>query len=124
MTQRNTKQRTAIRQVFAAHDRPLSAAEVLELAQREVPGLGAATVYRALGSLLSEGALALVMLPGQAPRYELAGKAHHHHFHCRECGRVFELEGCLAGLQTLVPPGFRVEGHDIVLSGVCPGCGV
>ncbi len=124
MNHRNTKQRAAIRQVFAEYDRPLSASEVLELAQRDVPGMGAATVYRALGSLLEEGLLATVILPGQAPRYEAAGKAHHHHFHCRVCGRVFELEGCLSGLQSLVPSGFRVEGHDIVLSGLCPGCGV
>jgi len=96
--------------------------EVLELARRTVPGMGAATVYRALAAMLEEGALTVVHLPGQAPRYERAGKGHHHHFYCRQCGRAFEIGGCAEGVQALAPPGFRVEGHDLVLTGLCPGC--
>ncbi|MBI5084152.1 MAG: transcriptional repressor [Acidobacteria bacterium] len=122
MTRRHTRQRAAIRRAFEAQGRPLSAPEVLELARPEVPGIGAATVYRAIHSLLDEGFLAPVVLPGQPPRYELAGMAHHHHFHCTACGRVFDLAGCLSGLQALVPHGFRVSAHDIILSGHCPDC--
>ena len=33
-----------------------------------------------------------VEIPGQMPRYERADKGHHHHFVCRVCGGVFELE--------------------------------
>jgi Fur family ferric uptake transcriptional regulator len=120
--QRHTRQRAAIAAAFEGPGGPLGAMEVLELARRVVPGLGAATVYRALASLLEEGVLTVVHLPGQAPRYERAGKDHHHHFHCRGCGRAFELEGCTEGVQALAPAGFRVEGHEIVLSGLCPGC--
>lgn len=85
--------------------------------------MGAATVYRALAAMLEEGALTVVHLPGQAPRYERAGKGHHHHFYCRGCGRAFEIGGCAEGVQALAPPGFRVEGHDLVLMGLCPECG-
>lgn len=121
--QRHTRQRAAIAGVFDSRGGPLSAMEVLGAARRAVPGLGAATVYRALSNLLEEGVLTVVHLPGQAPRYELAGKGHHHHFHCRGCGRVFEIDGCAEGVQALAPPGFRVEGHELVLTGLCPGCG-
>jgi Fur family ferric uptake transcriptional regulator len=120
--QRRTRQRAAIAAVFTPQAGPLSAGEVLNLARMRSPGLGAATVYRALAGMLEEGQLSVVHLPGQAPRYELAGKAHHHHFHCRLCGRAFELEGCADGLHSLAPAGFRVEGHEIVLHGLCPGC--
>lgn len=119
---RNTRQRAAIAAVFAAQDRPLGAMEVLEYARAAAPGLGAATVYRALAALIEDGLLTVVQLPGQAPRYERAGKGHHHHFYCRGCGRAYEMEGCAEGLQRLAPKGFRVEGHEVVLTGLCARC--
>lgn len=120
--QRETRQRRAIRRVLLEADRPLGPGEVLASARRHCPGLGTATVYRALRALLTDGWLAPVALPGEAPRYELAGKRHHHHFHCRACGRVFELAGCPADLGRLTPTGFQLEAHDLVLYGRCAGC--
>lgn len=119
---RKTRQRAAIRSVFECARRPLTIGEVLELAQREVRGLGIATVYRAVGSMVEEGFLQQVEIGGEAPRYEVAGRPHHHHFHCRRCGRVFEVEGCLAEVEGLAPEGFRVEGHEIMLTGLCAEC--
>ena len=42
--------------------------------------LGIATVYRNIRSLTEEGELSEVKLPGENPRFELAGHQHHHHF--------------------------------------------
>ena len=56
--ERNTRQRSAIRDAIALADRPLLPQEVLEAAQHEVPGLGIATVYRNLKVLVEEGDLA------------------------------------------------------------------
>ncbi|MGQ9510712.1 MAG: Fur family transcriptional regulator [Thermaceae bacterium] len=120
--ERRTKQRQAIRSVFLEAQRPLSPQEVLALAQKRVPGLGLATVYRTLRGLLEEGFLVQVNLPGQSPRYERAGQAHHHHFLCQVCGRVFEITGCPQDVEKLVPPGFTVQGHEITLYGLCPSC--
>jgi len=122
MPERKTQQRDAIRQVLVAADRPLSPQEVLRAAQRRSRGLGIATVYRALKSLSDEGFLVVVDLPGEASRFELAGKKHHHHFHCRDCGRAFDLEGCVPTVQKLAPKGFRVEDHEVVLYGLCAAC--
>ena len=44
--ERNTRQRSAIRDVIARAERPLLPQEVLDAAQTLVPGLGIATVYR------------------------------------------------------------------------------
>lgn len=119
---RDTVQRRALRAAFERAARPLSPAELLAEAQGEVPGLGLATVYRNVRALVDEGWLEEVALPGAPNRYEIAGKHHHHHFRCRVCDRVFEVEGCPPDLRTLLPAGFRLEGHDITLVGRCAAC--
>ena len=120
---RNTRQRDAIRDALAAAGRPLSPLEILGAARESQPGLGLATVYRTIKALVESGAVHAVELPGAAARYELAGKHHHHHFHCRRCDGVFEIEACPAGIPRLLPRGFRLERHEIVLYGLCAGCG-
>ncbi len=92
--ERNTRQRSAIRDAIAQADRPLLPQEVLDAAQKEVPGLGIATVYRNLKALVEEGELQAVDLPGENPRFELVGHQHHHHFQCRQCQRVFDVHAC------------------------------
>ena len=119
---RNTRQRAAIREAIESTGRPMSPEEILAAAQQRASGLGAATVYRNIKSLLEEGWLVSVELPGQPQRYELAGKDHHHHFHCQACGRVFELQGCVDGFRQLLPRGFRVTGHQLLLYGECRAC--
>src|SRR5690242_5867264 len=96
---RKTRQKTAIRTVFEQTGRPLTTSEVLQIAQRDVDRLGIATVYRSIKALLEDGWLVPVELPGETPRYEVAGKGHHHHFHCESCGTVFELEGCQPAIE-------------------------
>lgn len=120
---RRTQQREAIRDALRHAGRPLSADEVLRSAQRTVPGLGIATVYRNLKALVEAGWLREVELPGTGPgRFEVAGKGHHHHFHCRRCDRVFEVEDCPGDVQDLAPAGFRADSHEIILYGLCAGC--
>ena len=121
--ERDTQQRRAIRAVIEEAGRPLGPREVLESARSQCPGLGIATVYRTLKTGVVGGWLRQVDLPGDAPRYEVMGKQHHHHFHCRACDRVYEIDGCPGeGLRKLTPPGFSLEEHEVVLYGKCPEC--
>ena len=122
MPERKTSQRRAIRQVFEQARRPLSPQEVLAAAQRRVPTIGMATVYRALRRLLDQGWLIPVEIPGEVRRYERGGKGHHHHFYCRGCHRVFEVDGCAGRITELTPKGFSLEGHELVLYGRCSDC--
>jgi Fur family ferric uptake transcriptional regulator len=120
--ERNTRQRGAIRRAFQRADRPLSPAEVLADARREVAGLGIATVYRNIRGLIDEHWLATVDLPGEPSRYELAAKPHHHHFRCQQCTRVFDVACLHDNTDSDLPPGFQVTGHDILLHGLCADC--
>jgi Fur family ferric uptake transcriptional regulator len=121
--QRQTRQRQALRRVIGQSEHPLTAGEIQKLAGRSVRGLGLATVYRTIRAMVDAGEVRVVDVPGETPRYESAHKEHHHHFLCRTCERVYEALGCEDGRATLAaPPGFRVEGHEIVLRGVCGTC--
>jgi Fur family ferric uptake transcriptional regulator len=119
---RSTRQREVIRGVLEKADRPLLPAEVLSQGQLKHPTLGIATVYRTLADLTREGFLREVKLPGENTRYERAASAHHHFFQCNGCGKVFELIGCVPGLENLLPKGFVMSGHDITIYGLCMDC--
>lgn len=122
--QRQTPQRIAIEAAFVSAGRPLSPQEILDAARKDAPTLNLATVYRALKRMVEERAIHPVELPGESARYELQSAAnhHHHHFRCGECRAVFDLKGCVDGLKKLLPSGFRMTGHDIVLYGLCKTC--
>jgi len=124
MNIRNTKQRTAIKDVFTRHQRPLSTREIHQSARKVVPRLGIATVYRSVNSLLEEGWLIRIDVPGNPVCYERAGQDHHHHFLCRACHKVFDLPGCMLTKGTGIPKGFVLEDHEVILYGVCNACTV
>lgn len=120
--ERSTRQRSAIQEAIQSADRPLLAQEVLELAGRDVPKLGIATVYRNLKAMVEDGVLRQVVLPGENPRFELAGHGHHHHFRCNRCNKVFDIHSCPTDLAMLAPKGFKIEDHDLTLYGRCKDC--
>jgi Fur family ferric uptake transcriptional regulator len=122
MSERSTRQKRLIRTVFEASERPLSREDVLAAAARAGNGVSLSTVYRAIRALVDDGWLAVVELPGSGALYEVAGKAHHHHFVCDDCRRVYELDGCIALEALKLPRGFRATSHDIVISGECASC--
>ena len=122
--ERSTRQRKAIEDALAGAERPMTPEELLALAQAAVPKLGIATVYRALKAMRDGGEVVAVEVPGHPTCYETAHRAHHHHFHCRGCRRVFEVEGCVHGVNAIAPAGFRVEDHESVLKGLCAACAV
>ena len=119
---RQTRQRTAIEGVLAASERPLTPLEILAVAQRSLPTMGIATVYRALRDGQQAGTVQAVEVAGGTTHYERADHGHHHHFHCIACGKVYEVHGCPGDLAALAPNGFHVEDHEITLHGRCADC--
>jgi Fur family ferric uptake transcriptional regulator len=119
---RKTRQKEAIRTAFSEAGRPLSPDETLQLTRSAVDSMSIATIYRNISSLVTEGWLTAVEIPGEPARYELSGKDHHHHFHCNACGKVYELEGCTVPQRPELPKGFLLTGHEFFLYGTCISC--
>ena len=118
--QRANQQQTVFR-ALAATDGPLSARELWS--RLSGTGIGLATVYRALQRGVEEGTLESVEVLGNGVRYEPKDREHHHHFLCSTCDHAFDVFGCVEGLESLVPDGFQLTGHEVVLRGTCDGCG-
>ena len=120
MQQQRAKQQLTVLQALGAADGPLSARELW--GRLSGTGVGLATVYRALQRGVEEGALESVEVLGGGVRYEPKDREHHHHFLCSICDHAFDLFGCVEGLESLVPDGFRMTGHEVVLLGTCDSC--
>ena len=121
---RLTPQRLAVLDVLrASHDHP-TAQEVLDRVRRTSPGIGAATVYRALNVLVESGRALELDLGDTAARYD-ANTTRHDHVVCVRCGAAADVDAPLpARLARAVETvsGFAVTGHDLRFSGLCPTC--
>ncbi len=117
---RRSRHREAIQDTLRSAVGPLSATDLHE--RLADSGIGLATVYRLLNEGLEDGDLVTVGLPGGPKRFEPADKPHHHHFECVACHKVFDVMGCPGGMDRLVPEGFTLEQHEVILSGRCDAC--
>jgi Fur family transcriptional regulator, ferric uptake regulator len=122
--QRHTRQRDLITDVILQAAGPLTVQEILERAQAEISGLGVATVYRTLKLLQEAAQIRTVILPTGETRFEAAGRGHHHHFHCRVCDEVYDLETCPVKIPAggAVAPGFVADSHELTFYGTCRNC--
>jgi len=102
--------------VILAGDRPLSHAEIEE---RLEPRLDRVTLYRVLGDLTGSGLLQRITTGGAA-RYG-ASDHPHAHFTCDACGVTTCLETVPVPRPALPVP-YVLEGVELNLSGLCPGC--
>lgn len=124
MDARLTPQRRAVLDVLrASHDHP-TAQDVLDRVRRTAPGIGAATVYRALNMLVASGQALELSLGDAAARYD-ANIARHDHVVCVRCGAAADVSAPLPSKlarQVSHVSGFAVTGHDLKFTGLCPTC--
>ena len=112
--------------LLSRQDCLLSAQEIHDRLRSEGPGVGLASVYRALEVLANLKLVHRVDVDGTAC-YEPADPSgeHHHHAICDRCGKLAAFED--AELERLLDRvgaqlGYQIGGHDVVLRGSCPDC--
>jgi Fur family transcriptional regulator, ferric uptake regulator len=123
LSERATKQKQAIEQIFMANQRPLTAAETYSLCQESLPGIGIATIYRAIKRLVEHSFIVPLEIPGIGTCYELAELPPHHiHFVCHDCNKVFELTQYDHVQLPPLPEGFTAQNFDLLVKGSCRDC--
>ncbi|HVE99577.1 MAG TPA: transcriptional repressor [Mycobacteriales bacterium] len=121
---RLTPQRRAVLDVLQASADHPTAQDVFSRVSRAMPGIGFATVYRALGRLVETGQARELSLGDSAARYD-ANVIDHDHLVCDECGRAVDLDPALTARvldQVAAASGFAVSGYDLQFRGQCPQC--
>ena len=89
-----------------AAGRQVTAQELWDALRRRDPGIGRATVFRALEALVAAGVARRLELTATCTRYVACRPEHHHHLACRQCGRVEEI-----GEAYVRPVAERVEAE-------------
>jgi Fur family ferric uptake transcriptional regulator len=88
-------------------------------------GIGRATVFRALDLLERVGAVERLDRPTGRHAYVVCVPAHHHHLVCTRCDRSTEVGDLGLGAiarEVTRRTGYRIDGHRLELSGLCPAC--
>ena len=120
---KNTRQRQMIIDVFLGTDEHMAIDELLSEVQRNMPGVGYATVYRTM-KLLSEAGVAQERRFGDGQtRYEPATIGEHHdHLICATCGHIFEFEDPVIEdrqREIATARGLRIVSHRHDIIGEC-----
>jgi Fur family ferric uptake transcriptional regulator len=124
MGYRVTPQRQLILEAVRESGGHITAVEVYERLQAQVPALNQATVYRTLDFLCELRLIAKTEIHGQTV-YEIVEEERHHHLVCRHCGQVEHLaDHHLTDLSQhlMEEHGFKAEIDHLAISGICAHC--
>jgi Fur family ferric uptake transcriptional regulator len=121
---RVSAQRLAIaRAADASGHRAFSVDELSGRVRGEAPGIGVATVYRAVAAMEAAGFIEALGTRDGATLYARCHHGgHHHHMLCTGCGAVADIECPVTVGVADAPAGFEVTGHRLVLYGTCAEC--
>lgn len=122
---RVSRQRRLIAEAVQSMPGAFTAEELHAAVRREAPGIGLATVYRAITAMQRSGALSCVGHRNSSALLALCDRHdHHHHLVCTSCASVIGVE-CPLGeeaLQAAAQAGHVVTSHEITLYGLCAAC--
>ena len=121
---RETKQRTVILDELRQTTSHPTADELYRHVQRRLPRISLGTVYRNLDLLSEQGIVKKLDQAGTQRRFD-ADLADHHHIRCTGCGRIDDLAGrppCCLEEAFKNTHGYRITGHRLELTGLCPKC--
>jgi Fur family ferric uptake transcriptional regulator len=119
-----TRQRRIVLETLQALRVHPTAEELHGRVRRRLPNIGLATVYRNLELLAARGLIRRLELGCGCRRFD-ADLAPHYHVRCTRCGRMDDVAGSPPSRLEKIfrsPKGFRITGHQLVLTGVCARC--
>jgi Fe2+ or Zn2+ uptake regulation protein len=122
MTERSTRQLTAVFEAVKAQRNHPTAHQVYTRVRSEFPHVSRGTVYRNLGKLHRQGRIRVVRLADLPTRYD-AVVEEHDHFICEACGDVTDLcQSPNGAAAELGRSGYIVHSQSVTYNGLCPIC--
>ena len=118
-----TRPRLLVLEVLQETGPHLSTDELVEALDARGTPLPRGSVYNVVGALAIHGLMMVTDIgPGRA-LYEIAERWHHH-FVCRACGLIEDVE-CVVGLKPCLDPGHvngEVDEAQVIFRGICTEC--
>jgi Fur family ferric uptake transcriptional regulator len=122
---RLTPQRMMVLSAIENSNDHISAEEIYAQVVAKYPHVNISTVYRTLELLNRLGLVTETDLGGGRVRYHPAGKGHHHHLVCHECGKVIDLdETVLYPLKKVLLREYKFSAdlRHLAIFGRCADC--
>jgi len=122
---RLTPQRIMVISAIEDSDGHISAEEIYAQVIAKYPNVNISTVYRTLELLKQLGLVTETDLGEGRVRYHPAGKGHHHHLVCQQCGAIIDLdESILSDLKSalLREYQFSADLRHLAIFGRCVQC--
>lgn len=125
---RITPKMRAVIELFLKRETILDPFEVQSGLQKRFKGVGLPTIYRILENLANSGILVTAANQDRQLRYYICRdieSEHHHHFICRKCGKVQEVNLCLMEeVSRYVKRQLKatVQSHFLQIEGLCARC--
>ncbi|MFF4352621.1 Fur family transcriptional regulator [Streptomyces sp. NPDC001530] len=122
---RVTAQRMAMLMAVYESAGHLDADTLRERAQRVTGRLSLQATYNVLRALTDAGLVRCTQIAGHPARYEVERHDNHHHFVCRDCGTIRDVE-CTVGaapcMEAQLPEEYDIQEAAVTFWGVCPDC--
>ena len=124
-TRRPTRQQAAVAEMLGRSEEFTSAQTVHARLREAGEGVGLATVYRALQSMVEAGTVDVLRTDDGEAVYRACSTHHHHHLVCRQCGRTVEVEGPAVERwadAVAAENDFSDVTHTLEIFGTCADC--
>lgn len=118
---RMTKQRRTVIGLLEKSSSPMTAEEIYKRAEE----VNLSTIYRTLSTLSDMGLVLKNASQDGKAYYQLNSPRHGHHLKCSICKRAVLIDACpieQMAKQLEKKTGYRITGHNLEFSGICPDC--
>ncbi len=116
-----TPQRISILTYLETHNNHPTADEIFKALKAKTPSLSKTTVYNALETLKHRNLIHPLTISGSETRYDIKQELHHH-FYCKKCKKIFDIDICCPNIEQVVQQGYQVNEVHGYFKGLCKQC--
>ncbi len=116
-----TFQRIKILEYLDKHDEHPTVDMIYASLFKKVPTLSKTTVYNTLDIFRKHDLVRVLTITESELRYEYFHECHHH-FYCRSCGKILDLNVNCSYQENMMAEGHKIEEIHGYFKGICRNC--
>ncbi|UCE73961.1 MAG: transcriptional repressor [Methanomassiliicoccales archaeon] len=116
-----TPQRLEIMKYLDEHREHPNVDKIYSALKKKNPSLSKTTIYNTLETLREHNIIQALTISGNELRYDFKNSVHHH-FLCKECGQIFDIDVECPNLNKMLKDEYRVDEVHGYFKGECKAC--